>query len=95
MRKPAMIAVLLLGLGAMVPAHAEEDAQQGAAQESAAQQPVVAARDWLELQSSGAAASSQPQPLSGAAMDKVHERYVKSFGHPLPIHFEREPVTAE
>jgi hypothetical protein len=49
-------------------------------------QPSVKA--WLELQSSGEAASEQPQPLSGPAMDRVHERYLKNFTHPIPPYFE-------
>lgn len=48
---------------------------------------------WLEMQRSGQAASQQPQPLSGPAMDKVHERYLKGFEHPLPVFFEyAEPI---
>lgn len=49
------------------------------------QSPVKA---WLELQSSGEAASSQPQPLSGPAMNRVQERFLKSFSHPMPPYFE-------
>lgn len=49
-------------------------------------QPSVKA--WLELQSSGEAASEQPQSLSGPAMDRVHERYLKNFTHPVPPSFE-------
>lgn len=49
-------------------------------------EPVVKA--WLELQSSGNAASEQPQSLSGPAMDRIHERYLKNFSHPIPPTYE-------
>lgn len=43
-----------------------------------------AARHWLALQRSGAQASPHPQPLSGEVQQKIHERYVQSFSHPIP-----------
>jgi len=46
------------------------------------------AKAWLELQSSGRAASMQAQPLPGPVMDQVQERYLKSFTHPVPPYFE-------
>jgi hypothetical protein len=49
-------------------------------------QPAVKA--WLDLQSSGEARSKQPQPLSGPAMERVHERYLKNFTHPVPPYLE-------
>lgn len=52
-------------------------------------QPQSAVKTWLQLQSSGKAASSQRQPLSGAAMEKIHERYIKSFATPIPPTYER------
>lgn len=74
-----MGAVLLL---TALTAYAEEKA-------SAPEAPAEpATHAWLEMQRSGQAASQQPQPLSGPAMDKVHERYLKGFEHPLPIFFE-------
>jgi hypothetical protein len=49
---------------------------------------------WLELQRSGVSASPQPQPISGEVMDKVHQRYVKSFEKPIPELYKHEsPVT--
>lgn len=48
---------------------------------------------WLEMQRSGAAASSQGQPQSGEVMDKVHKRYLKSFEKPIPEYFDHEPIT--
>lgn len=39
---------------------------------------------WLELQSSGHAASTNKQNLSGPAMKAVHEKYLESFREPTP-----------
>lgn len=51
-------------------------------------------QQWLELQRSGKSASSNPQPMSGEAMEKVHQRYIKSFEKPIPEFYEHEmPVT--
>jgi hypothetical protein len=79
--KPEKILLLLFILNA-VPVGAEE-----AAQATAQPQPSVT-RAWLDMQSSGKAASAQPQPLSGAAMNQAHERYIKSFSHPIPAYYE-------
>lgn len=39
---------------------------------------------WLELQRSGKLASRTEQRLSGPAQTKVYERYINSFGTPIP-----------
>lgn len=86
-RASVAVAVLMAAMAAQAAEPAEQAGSETPAQESLT-------RDWLELQRSGTAASEQPQPLSGAAMDKVHERYVKSFGHPQPEHFKYdEPIS--
>jgi len=88
-----MIRIMLLTLMFMVSgfsAYAEEAAQDKPAEPES----KSAARAWLELQSSGQAASKQPQPISGKAMDKIHERYIKSFGQDIPEYYEHEtPAT--
>jgi hypothetical protein len=53
-----------------------------------------AVQRWLELQSSGKAASSQPQPLSGQAMQRVHQRYLKGFEHPQPMYYKHDESVA-
>lgn len=83
MNKLSLILPVAVLLAVCMPAVAEEVAQP---QQQAAQPEAV--RQWLELQSSGKAASSQPQPLSGAAMSKIHERYIKSFSNPIPANYE-------
>ncbi len=54
----------------------------------------LSTQQWLELQRFGKAASSQAQPLSGEAMNKVHSRYLKSFEKPIPEFFEHDTRVA-
>lgn len=79
--------VLLLMLGGIsLQGFAEPREEAMPNTERAETEPVVKA--WLELQSSGNAASEQPQSLSGPAMDRIHERYLKNFSHPIPPTYE-------
>lgn len=56
-------------------------------------EPQTTVKSWLELQSSGQAASPQAQPLTGPVMDRTHERYLESFTHPVPLYFEHvQPI---
>jgi len=41
-------------------------------------------RRWLELQSSGLAASTSRQTVSGPVADAIYRRYLDSFKHPIP-----------
>ncbi|HBA66666.1 MAG TPA: DUF3613 domain-containing protein [Methylococcaceae bacterium] len=41
-------------------------------------------RRWLELQSSGVAASTSRQTVSGPVADAIYRRYLDSFKHPIP-----------
>lgn len=47
-------------------------------------------RAWLELQKSGDAAGGPVRPLPGEVADKVWNRYLNSFGQPIPAGFQRE-----
>ena len=38
----------------------------------------------LQLQRSGKVASRHEQTLPGEAQSKIYERYINSFGHPIP-----------
>lgn len=44
-------------------------------------------RHWLEWQSSGHAASSEPQTVSGDVAAKTYQRYLDSFTYPIPEYF--------
>lgn len=78
--------ILLLMLVGLPLQGMAESAQQKAQEQKLEPQPATKA--WLELQSSGAAASEQPQTLSGPEMDRVHQRYLKNFTHPIPPSYE-------
>jgi hypothetical protein len=80
--KTGWLAVSLLLIATT--AHAEEAAK------NEPQQAEPATRIWLELQRSGDAASMQPQPLSGPAMERVHKRYLKGFEHPQPLYYKHD-----
>lgn len=57
-------------------------------------QEYSATQSWLELQRSGASASSQQQSISGEVMDRTHQRYLKSFEKPIPEFYKHDaPVT--
>ena len=47
-------------------------------------------RQWLELQRNGNASIAAPRPMPGEVADKVYDRYVASFAHPIPETFSRE-----
>jgi hypothetical protein len=52
-------------------------------------------RAWLQLQSSGQAAGSELRGLPGEVADKVYQRYVDSFAHPIPVTFPRDSFVGE
>ena len=45
-----------------------------------------ATRSLLQRQAEGSSASTQHHPLSGTVAQKIYERYVNSFKHPIPEH---------
>lgn len=47
-------------------------------------------RAWTDLQKSGSASVPEARPMPGEVADKVYDRYLQSFGHPIPESFERE-----
>lgn len=46
-------------------------------------------RAWTDLQKSGAASITESRPMPGEVADKVYDRYLQSFSHPIPQTFER------
>lgn len=71
-------------------------AGQTGADQPVERQPAAgeATRLWLDRQSQGSQASAKAQTLPGPAMEKIYERYLKSYTHPIPEHFERENLGA-
>ncbi len=51
-------------------------------------------RHWLDFQSSGAAASSHPQTISGPVAAKIYQRYQDSFTYPVPEYFSGDDADA-
>lgn len=86
MRLFLIIFSLGLGLGSM-PVSAEQHHQAA---------PAVGdkTREWLSLQRSGQAASTQPQPIPGPVADKIYQRYQDSFSHPIPEYFAADDADA-
>lgn len=82
----AVMFPLLLGLSSPMAA------AQGEAAEPAA---PGSARDWLELQKSGAAASPVARPLPGELADRSFQRYADSFSQPIPESLDREAFLSE
>lgn len=91
MMRVLILITMLMGSGF---SYAEEVGQNSAssgrdsAGSNAQQGSRSATREWLELQRSGQAASDQPQPISGEAMGKIHERYINSFSKPIPEFYD-------
>lgn len=53
------------------------------------------ARSWMDLQTSGSAASTTARPLPGDVATHVYERYANSFKHPIPETFEPESFSTD
>lgn len=84
------IVMLMLSI-ATLHARAEAEGREVASQTNT--EPQSPTKAWLELQSSGRAASPQAQPISGPVMDRTHERYLESFTHPVPPYFDHvQPI---
>ncbi len=78
--KTIPIALLLAGLCA-APARADQAAEPAT---PAGDIPGATARGWLQLQADGGQASARRQTLSGEAMSRIYDRYLRSFTLPIP-----------
>lgn len=76
--------IIILALAAPLLAQAQDAAPAAPAQ------PGDETRAWLQLQASGAASVPEAAPMSGEVADRVYQRYLKSFDHPIPAQFQRE-----
>jgi len=50
---------------------------------------------WLELQKSGAAASTVERPLPGELADRSYDRYAETFTHPIPDSLVRDSFISD
>ena len=78
-----MLVLAAVGVAALSQAAAAAEPQRDI-------QTGAATRQWLALQKSGTAAPAEPRPQSGEVADQVYQRYLKSFGHPIPENFSRD-----
>jgi len=46
--------------------------------------------DWLQLQVTGRAASTNPQPAVSAERDAAMQRWLDSYKHPIPEYYEQK-----
>lgn len=70
-------------------------ASPAAAQGDAAVPVGEQTRAWLDLQASGTQASEAERPMSGELAERVYQRYLDSFTHPIPEQFQREAFTSD
>jgi hypothetical protein len=88
MRTPLLIAARSVGLAlllAAIPVHAADPPAVG-----------TQTRAWTKLQAGGAAAEKgPPRGTPGEVADRVYQRYLQSFTHPVPEQFERERIGGE
>lgn len=74
--------VLALVIAGSVPfAHADPDAALG-----------DRTRQWLEHQSGGTVASPNRQTLSGPVAEAIHQRYLDSFKHTVPVFYKYDKI---
>ena len=67
--------------------------QEGGADPSQAVGPGT--RSWVDLQTSGAAASAVARPMPGDIAERVYKRHADSFAHPIPEELGRESFVSE
>ena len=79
--------IMMLSVFFIIPSARADDSQITPPSSIGVREPLPTQR-WLELQRSGKAASPQAQPVSGEVMDKIHNRYLKSFEKPIPEFYE-------
>lgn len=91
MKRILFLVLLGLSIGSAM-AEGEKGNEPQTISSTNAQKPSPV-QQWLELQRSGKAASPQAQPMSGEVMEKVHQRYLKSFEKPIPEFYAHDPVT--
>lgn len=90
--KRILMTALLAALGVPAAIHA-----QPAATPAADRTPGKGAqtREWIELQKSGQAAPREAEaPMPGEVADRVYQRYVESFAHPIPETYPRDAFSS-
>ena len=50
---------------------------------------------WLDIQTSGALATDTQREMAGPVAERVYQRYLDSFTHPIPEQFPRESFSGD
>ena len=87
--RPFAVALMLLSLPGVLAAQQET----GAAPSAETVGPET--RAWVDLQTSGAAASSAARPMPGDIAERVYKRHADSFAYPIPESLGREGFVQE
>ena len=69
--------------------------QAASAQSQDTQRIGEQTRAWLDLQAGGTQASAAERPVTGELAERVYQRYLDSFTHPIPEQFSRESFTSD
>lgn len=88
MKRTVMLVLFVFSM----PAFAAEKAEGTPDKNDSASQPAVLS--WLDMQRSGAQASSVRQTLTPVIQERVVKRYLDSFNAPIPVFFVDESVVA-
>lgn len=86
--RPFAVALMLLSLPAVLAAQ-----QDGDAASSEAVGPGT--RSWVDLQTSGSAASPVARPMPGDIAERVYKRHADSFAYPIPEELGRESFVGD
>lgn len=85
MKRILVMTFCLLAAPAFAAGEASESKKE---QKDSASHPAV--QSWMDLQRSGAQASSVPQTLTPVIQERVVKRYLDSFNAPIPVFFTDE-----
>lgn len=87
--RPFAAALMLLSLPGVLAA------QQASDGSSPSETVGPETRAWVELQTSGTAASSAARPMPGDIAERVYQRHADSFAHPIPEALSRDSFVGE
>lgn len=87
-----MLAAVLMAAAVGTSAQTATSEQNASGREDNAYEIGSQTRQWLDMQREGSQASPQAQTLPGPVMDQVYQRYIKSFGHPIPDLYEEHAI---
>ena len=87
-----VLSVGLFGVASMALAQSGPTPQNS---QTADQRVGQQTQSWLEMQTSGALASDAERDMAGPVAQRVYQRYLDSFTHPIPAQFPRESFSGD